>query len=93
MYWSLIILATFCLIPSGFVASIVQERVLNVKRLLSVSGASKSSYWASNFLFDWLMFLVLVIVAILVVAAAGKDNFDSNTIGVIVSIHCYYSCC
>jgi ATP-binding cassette subfamily A (ABC1) protein 3 len=83
MYWSLIMLATFCLIPAGFVASIVQERVLNVKRLLSVSGASRSSYWASNFIFDWLMFLVLVLVAIIVVAAAGGKNFESDTIGAV----------
>jgi hypothetical protein len=78
-------LAVFCLIPAGFVASIVQERVLNVKRLLMVSGASRSSYWMANFLWDWGMFLVLVIIAILVVGAAGHNNFSGDTIGAVVS--------
>jgi hypothetical protein len=90
-YWSLIMLATFCLIPAGFVASIVQERVLNVKRLLSVSGASRSSYWASNFLWDWGMFLVLVIIAIIVVGIAGKDNFDGETTGAVFLIFLLFS--
>lgn len=77
--------ATFCLIPAGFVASIVQERVLNIKRLLSVSGASRLSYWVSNFLWDWAMFLILIVVATIIVAGAGKDNFESDTIGALVS--------
>lgn len=90
LYWSLIMVAAFCLIPSGFVASIVQERVLNVKRLLSVSGASRISYWSSNFLWDWAMFLVLVIVATIVAAATG-DNFDSETLGAIFLVFFLYS--
>lgn len=77
-------MAAFCLIPAGFVATIVQERVLNVKRLLSVSGASKSSYWASNFIWDWGMFLILVVVATIVAAGSG-NNFQSDTLGAIVS--------
>lgn len=85
MYWSLIMFATFCLIPSGFVASIVQERVLNVKRLLKVSGVSELSYWTSNFIFDFVIFIVLILVATIIAAGAGGDNFSGDTIGALVS--------
>eukprot|EP00026_Physarum_polycephalum_P000423 Phypoly_transcript_00424.p1 GENE.Phypoly_transcript_00424~~Phypoly_transcript_00424.p1 ORF type:complete len:1603 (+),score=299.16 Phypoly_transcript_00424:284-4810(+) len=91
LYWSLIMLAVFCLIPAGFVASIVQERVLNVKRLLSVSGASRSSYWASNFLWDWGMFLVLVIIGIIVVGTAGHKNFTSDEVGAVFVLFLLFS--
>lgn len=91
MYWSMIMFATFCLIPAGFVASIVQERMLNVKRLLSVSGASRLSYWTSNFLFDFTVFLLLIVVATIIVAIAGNDNFASDTVGALVSFLIFFN--
>lgn len=66
-------------------ASIVQERMLNVKRLLSVSGASKSSYWLSNFIFDYLIFFIIVLVAFIVAAAAGHKTFIDGALGPLVS--------
>lgn len=90
-YFTLIMFAAFSLIPAGFVASIVQEKVLNIKRLLLVSGATKGAYWVSNFMWDIFLFLLLIVAAIIVEGAGQPDTFDSETLGASALIFIAYA--
>lgn len=90
-YFTLIMFAAFSLIPAGFVASIVQEKVLNIKRLLLVSGATKGAYWVSNFIWDMFLFLLLIVVAIIIQGAGDSDTFDSETLGASALIFIAYA--
>lgn len=83
--WSLTVLSAFILLSGGAAAAIVQERTSNVKRLLLLSGASKRSYWLSNFVWDWMMFLLIIIASTIVMAVAGRNVYDSEAIGAAVS--------
>lgn len=76
---SLIFGMAFALIPSGIIVYIVKERENNVKHQQIVSGVSLISYWLSNFVVDYLKWLIcaaftFIMILIMNLQAFVKDD-------------------
>eukprot|EP00754_Rhynchopus_humris_P018838 Rhum_TRINITY_DN14617_c0_g1::Rhum_TRINITY_DN14617_c0_g1_i1::g.105108::m.105108/K05643/ABCA3; ATP-binding cassette, subfamily A (ABC1), member 3 len=78
---SLFISMPFALLPSTFVSFIVKERECKAKHVQMVSGAKRSAYWFSSFVFDFVAYLVTMTLAFLIFFAAGRDSLvgDGHT--------------
>ena len=54
----------FALIPASIISAIVSEREKNLKHMQIISGMSLAAYWISNYIFDILKTLIVMVVAI-----------------------------
>ncbi|CUG06066.1 ABC transporter, putative [Bodo saltans] len=86
-----LILIPFTFIPSTFVSWVVKERECKAKHLQFVSGVNYFTYWASNYVFDLISYLVTEILAIIVFAFFGRDEYvDSTNLPVTIMIFLLY---
>ncbi|XP_023932994.1 uncharacterized protein LOC106170532 [Lingula anatina] len=75
---ALMILISFSFIPASFTLYLVLERVYHEKRLQFVYGVKSLTYWAATFVWDYLVYLVVVAVAAGILAAFQIDAFSAN---------------
>jgi len=66
----------FALIPANFITIIIKERELNTKHLQIISGITTSSYWISNFIFEFLKYFFTGGICLILIVAFGvyEDN-------------------
>ncbi|CUG86889.1 ABC transporter, putative [Bodo saltans] len=85
------IMIPFTFIPSTYVAWIVKERQCKAKHLQIVSGMNFIAYWASNFVFDIVSFLVTEILVLIVFAIFGRSEYiGSDAIGPTIVLFILY---
>lgn len=69
---SLFILVPLCYIPASFITFIVRERMSKAKHLQLVSSVSPYVYWCSTYLWDMILFTMLVLLIIAALFIYGK---------------------
>ena len=75
---SLIIIIAFAYVASNTALFIVKEREVAAKHQQIISGVSVAAYWVANFLFDYVAFLLPAVLAIVLCAAFGIQEFVSS---------------
>ena len=78
---SVFILIPLCYIPAAFVTFVVRERVSKSKHLQIVSSVSPYLYWASTYIWDMMLFLILdgcVMIAFFIYGGAASSVFVSD---------------
>ena len=81
IFASLFILIPLCYIPAAFVTFVVRERVTKSKHLQIVSSVSPYLYWASTYIWDMMLFLILdgcVMIAFFIYGKAASSIFVSD---------------
>lgn len=63
---------------ASIISFIVKERVDRSKHQQIVSGMKISAYWIANFIYDFLLYLVVAIIAIILIIALKITAFDSG---------------
>lgn len=67
-------------IPASIITFIVKEREDQVKHQQMVSGVSIYSYWISNFVFDFLKYLIPATICILMIFIFGVDALQGSDV-------------
>jgi len=75
---SLIMVIAFAFVASNAALYIVREREVSAKHQQLISGVSVSAYWVSNFIFDYSVYLIPAVVAMLLCKAFNVDAFIST---------------
>jgi len=73
---SLFLLIPYCYIPAAFIIFIVKERVCKSKHLQLVSGVNMTAFWASTYLWDLSLFLLLTVLIMLVFLMYGTESAE-----------------
>ncbi|CAB3408775.1 unnamed protein product [Caenorhabditis bovis] len=75
------LLLVLSMIPAGFTVYLVEDRVCEAFHLQIVGGLKKATYWATSFLYDTMVYIVVVIIIMLVYFAFGVKEFagDAST--------------
>jgi ATP-binding cassette subfamily A (ABC1) protein 3 len=83
VFVAIFVLIPFTFVPSTFVSFIVKEREVRALQLQRASGMKYTVYWASNFIFDILSFVITALLAIIIFAIFGRDEYvgDGTTFG------------
>jgi ATP-binding cassette, subfamily A (ABC1), member 3 len=85
------IMIPFTFIPSTYVAWIVKERQCKAKHLQIVSGMNFIAYWASNFVFDIVSFLVTEVLVLIIFAIFGRSEYiGADAIGPTIVLFILY---
>jgi ATP-binding cassette subfamily A (ABC1) protein 3 len=79
---AILIIVPFSFVPSTYTGFIVRERSSKAKLLQFVSGVGYFVYWASNFLFDFISFLITEVLAIIIFGLFGREEYigDGKTV-------------
>lgn len=84
---AIIIAIGMAFVPSAYVVFVVKERELNSKHLQLISGVDIFAYWLSNYVFDFLSFLLTATIAVIIVlTTSGTDAFVDNPDVIIVNM-------
>ena len=92
---SLFILVPLCYIPASFITFIVRERMSKAKHLQLVSSVSPHVYWCATYLWDVMLFTVLVLLIISALFIYGKNaaqifiSVDEATYAVFLLLFTY----
>ncbi len=76
-----LILIGLGVLSASTTAFIFQERELGVKQLQLSSGTSPIIYWLSNFIWDYILHIIVFIVIFTVAAAINWTTFGGNRLG------------
>jgi hypothetical protein len=71
---SIFLLIPLCYIPSAYSSFLVLDRISKTKHLIHLSGVSRSIYWLSIFLWDYLNYLIQIILVIVALFLIGRSN-------------------
>ena len=92
---SLFILVPLCYIPASFITFVVRERMSKAKHLQLVSSVSPYLYWTATYLWDMVLFTVLVLLIIIALFIYGKKaaeifiSVDEATVAVFLLLFTY----
>jgi hypothetical protein len=92
---SLFILVPLCYIPASFITFLVKERVSKAKHLQLVSSISPSLYWIATYVWDVMLFTILVCIIMIVFFIYGKKaaqifiSVDEATLAVFCLLFTY----
>lgn len=75
---SITILCAYAFIPAGFVVFIVKERITQEKRLQFVCGVRPFLYWFSAFFWDFIYYLVILSITLIVIASFNVSAYTAN---------------
>jgi ATP-binding cassette subfamily A (ABC1) protein 3 len=74
----------FSFLFAGIAAATVRERQFGAKAIQVQCGLSTSTYWASNFILDFVKYLVVAVFVIIFIAAFGISSLqDDGRLGAI----------
>ncbi|WKX91016.1 hypothetical protein Q1695_009675 [Nippostrongylus brasiliensis] len=73
-----ILMFVFCVIPAGFTAFLVEDRVCDAFHLKLVSGLSRVVYWSTSFVFDMTIFTISAMAVLLIYVSFGVQEFCFN---------------
>ena len=87
---AIIIAIAFAFIPAHFIHYSVKESAVSFKHQQLISGVSPVSYWAANFLFDFVNFLVPAALCLLALAIYDISQLiDANTGATVMALLLY----
>lgn len=75
---SITILCAYAFVPAGFIVYIVRERITQEKRLKYVCGVKPYLYWFSAFIWDFLYYLVIIGITLVVISCFGVSAYTAN---------------
>jgi ATP-binding cassette subfamily A (ABC1) protein 3 len=81
IFASIVISFGFSFIPASFAVFVVSEREFKSKHLQSISGVSMVAYWAANYLWDFLSFLLPAIISSIIILAYANPVFTGANFG------------
>lgn len=87
---AIIIGIAFAFIPANFLSYIVKEKAVKVKHLQFISGVSPVSYWAANFAFDMVQYIIPAALCLLAVAIFGIDELIGSNVGATIIVLIMY---
>lgn len=73
IFASLLMLIPLCYLPSSFVTFVVRERVSMSKHLQLVSSISPYVYWTATYVYDVMLFVVLILCVFIALLSYGQD--------------------
>eukprot|EP00756_Hemistasia_phaeocysticola_P027670 Hpha_TRINITY_DN16129_c1_g3::TRINITY_DN16129_c1_g3_i1::g.8366::m.8366/K05643/ABCA3; ATP-binding cassette, subfamily A (ABC1), member 3 len=76
-----LIYAPFTFVPSVFAGLIVLERVRKAKLVQLVSGVKLTAYWASNYVFDLVLYCITIVLGIIILAMFNRTEYTSVSEG------------
>eukprot|EP01133_Synstelium_polycarpum_P012781 gene12781-14996_t len=89
IYFTMLFMAGYSLMPASFAGNMCAERVFNIKRLLYISGCKKYIYWISNLVWDYTQALILII--IVSCTLAGVEPHFRKQFGIIFLAQILYA--
>lgn len=84
LFTSIIISLGMAFIPSSYVAFTVKERASKAKHLQFISGVGMVAYWLSNLVFDFVVFLLPAVSAIVIILGFKQEAFTGANLPVII---------
>ncbi|XP_052061510.1 phospholipid-transporting ATPase ABCA3-like [Mytilus californianus] len=79
-------------LTATFIIFLIKERSSGAKHIQKVSGVSSIAFWASNFLWDLINYLIPVLLILIVFAAFQTEAFvDDNRLGIVFLIFVFYA--
>lgn len=77
--------------PSVFIGFYIKERESRAKLLQLISGANRFVYWLTSFLFDFLLYLIIICVLVGIVGAYQRTHLSTSAeLGTILIILVFY---
>ena len=73
-------------VVAGFVLAIIEERSSKFLHLQQVCGLDRLSYWLANFTWDFISYVAISLIILLLYAVAQDDNFSG--VGRVQNNHC-----
>lgn len=87
LFTSIIIALGMSFVPAAYVVYVVKERELASKHLQIVSGVDLTSYWISNYLFDFGCYICSAVLCVVMIECFGQDAYSgANRLVVIVNM-------
>lgn len=83
LFTSIILALSLAFIPSSYVAFTVKERSSKAKHLQFISGVSPTAYWLSNYVFDFITFLLPAFGTILLLIAFKEDAYTGKNLPIV----------
>lgn len=77
IFASLLMLIPLCYLPSSFVTFIVRERVSKSKHLQLVSSVSPYVYWAATYIYDVMLFMLLILFSFIALLSYGQNASEA----------------
>ena len=64
-------------VVAGFVLAIIEERSSKFLHLQQVCGLDRFAYWLANFTWDFVSYVIVSVIILVLYAVAQDDNFSS----------------
>lgn len=90
IFTAIVVAFGFSFIPASYAVFVVLERESKAKHLQLISGVNIVSYWTSNFIFDFVNFLIPATIGALIILAYGNPNFVGENFSAVVLLFIMY---